>query len=297
MLICFCYQQLQTSGAKERSKTFHLAVAGIQQTSSRLQLERQQLVQKLLRTPPAQAVDDPIRTAAGTLYTVFCKYKLNRGEPSWAMDGQLEVTEATFWRMSTTSATQGRLGGPARYGHKSATSRLLHHVSLDAKFAVERRKRRKEWCGERFKVALNKVKNVSFAQRSAHCDSRIWRPELIEPAAERKQHARAHADDDRRSNRPSPTHRFCRSAIFRPITPCNVWFFWVSRHRSIILAKKMETFSGRFWEIPGSVLKLELLKMLIDPQNATVFFQAVSGKSSWSFSCRWTQYQWEKNSY
>ena len=26
----------------------------------------------------------------------------------------------------------------------------------------------------------------------------------------------------------------------------------------------METFSGRFWEIPGNVLKLELLKMLID---------------------------------
>ena len=29
----------------------------------------------------------------------------------------------------------------------------------------------------------------------------------------------ARADDDRRSNRPSPTHRFCHSAIFRPITP------------------------------------------------------------------------------
>ena len=64
-----------------------------------------------------------------------------------------------------------------------------------------------------------------------------------------------------------PTHRFCHSAIFRPITPYNVWFFWVSRQRSIILAKKMETFSGRFWEIPGNVLKLELLKMLIDHKN------------------------------
>ena len=51
----------------------------------------------------------------------------------------------------------------------------------------------------------------------------------------------ARAVDDRRSNRPTPTHRFCHSAIFRPITPYNVWFFWVSRHRSIILAKKMET--------------------------------------------------------
>ena len=34
--------------------------------------------------------------------------------------------------------------------------------------------------------------------------------------------------------------------------------------------------------------------MLIDHKNASVFFQAVSGKSSWSFSYRWTQHQWEK---
>ena len=107
----------------------------------------------------------------------------------------------------------------------------------------------------------------------------------------------ARVDDDRRSNRPTPTHRFCHSLIFRPITPYNVWFFWVSRHRSFILAQKMETFSGRFWEIPGNVLKLELLKMLIDHKNTSVFFQAVSGMSSWSFSYRWTQYQWAKNSY
>ena len=40
------------------------------------------------------------------------------------------------------------------------------------------------------KVARNEVKNSSFAQRSAHRDSRIWRPELIEPAAERKRRAR-----------------------------------------------------------------------------------------------------------
>ena len=38
--------------------------------------------------------------------------------------------------------------------------------------------------------------------------------------------------------------------------------------------------------------------MFIDHKNASVFFQAVSGMSSWSFSYRWTrQYQWEKNSY
>ena len=41
-----------------------------------------------------------------------------------------------------------------------------------------------------FKVARNEVKNASFAHPSAHRDSRIWRPELIEPAAERKRRAR-----------------------------------------------------------------------------------------------------------
>ena len=42
----------------------------------------------------------------------------------------------------------------------------------------------------RVKVARNEVENALFAQRSAHRDSRIWRPELIEPAAERKRCAR-----------------------------------------------------------------------------------------------------------
>ena len=166
-------------------------------------------------------------------------------------------------------------------------------VKSDFLYTFERDFSSKGWTF--FKVARNEVENASFAQRSAHRDSRIWRPELIEPAAERKRRARA--DDDRRSNWPTPTHRFCHSAIFCPITPYNVRFFWVSRHRSVILAKKMETFSGRFWEIPGNVLKLELLKMLIDHKNTSVFFQAVSGMSSWSFSFRWTQYQWEKKSY
>ena len=75
--------------------------------------------------------------------------------------------------------------------------------------------------------------------------------------------------------------------------PRNVWFFWVSRQRSIILAKKVETFSGRFWEIPKNALNLSYRKLL-DHKNTSVFFQAVSGMSSWSFSYRWTQYQWEK---
>ena len=143
-------------------------------------------------------------------------------------------------------------------------------------------------------VAQNEVKNASFAQPSAHRDSRIWRSELIEPAAEPKRRARG-----RRLTFKSayPDPQILPQCNISSNYPYNVWFFWVSRHRSIILAKKIETFSGRFWEIPGNVLKLELLKMLINHKNALVFFQAVSGKSSWSFSYRWTQYQWEKNSY
>ena len=34
--------------------------------------------------------------------------------------------------------------------------------------------------------------------------------------------------------------------------------------------------------------------MFIDRKNTSVFFQAVSGMSFWSFSYRWTQYQWQK---
>ena len=100
------------------------------------------------------------------------------------------------------------------------------------------------------KVARNEVKNASFAQRSAHHDTRIWRPELIDSAAERKRRAHAAVHFDR--NWPIPTHTFCHSAIFHLNTPCNVWFFWVSRLASIILAKKMETFradSEKFQEM------------------------------------------------
>ena len=43
---------------------------------------------------------------------------------------------------------------------------------------------------EKVKVARNEVKNASFAQRTAHGDSRTWHPELIDLAAERKQRAR-----------------------------------------------------------------------------------------------------------
>ena len=133
------------------------------------------------------------------------------------------------------------------------------------------------------KVARNEVKNSSFAQRSAHREVKNMATG-IDRTGRRAQAGDAHADDDGCSNWPPPTHRFCHSAIFHPITPYNIWFFWVSSQSSIILTKKMEIFSCRFWEIPGNVWKLELSKILIDHKNALVFFQAVSGMSSWSFS-------------
>ena len=54
------------------------------------------------------------------------------------------------------------------------------------------------------KVALNEVENASFAQRSAHRDSRIWRPELIEPPAERNRHG-ARTTTDVQIGLPRPT--------------------------------------------------------------------------------------------
>ena len=47
---------------------------------------------------------------------------------------------------------------------------------------------------EGLKVARNEVENASFAQRSAHRDSRIWRPELIEPVADASTRARTTTD-------------------------------------------------------------------------------------------------------
>ena len=90
-----------------------------------------------------------------------------------------------------------------------------------------------------FKVARNEVKNASFGQRPAHREGKNMVTGI---------------DRTGRwgSNRPTPTHRFCHSAIFHPITPYNVWFFWVRRHRSIILAKKPETFWGNSEKLRNS---------------------------------------------
>ena len=72
------------------------------------------------------------------------------------------------------------------------------------------------------------------------------------------------------------------------ITPCNVWFFSVSRPMAIILGKN----GNIFGQIPGNMWKLGWSKILIEHKRPWVFYPAVSaaGKSSGSFSYRWTQY-------
>ena len=84
-------------------------------------------------------------------------------------------------------------------------------------------------------VARNEVKNASFAQRSAHREGKNMATEIDWNG--RRAQATC-ADVDGRSNRPTPTHRLCHSKIFHWIAPYNVWFFWVGRQRSLILAKK-----------------------------------------------------------
>ena len=67
------------------------------------------------------------------------------------------------------------------------------------------------------KIARNEVKNASFAQRSAHRDSRIWRPELIKPATKRKRRAQPFTSTE--IGLSIPNHTFFNSAIFHPNTP------------------------------------------------------------------------------
>ena len=55
------------------------------------------------------------------------------------------------------------------------------------------------------KVARNEIKNASFAQRSAHRESKNRVLKLIEPAAERNQRARGRR---RTFKSPNPTQRF-----------------------------------------------------------------------------------------
>ena len=177
---------------------------------------------------------------------------------------------------------------------------------------------------------------------------------MIDSAAERKRRARAAVHID----------TIC---LFRPTVFARVQYFiqipppppphnvCLSESKDMCLSfyqKKMETYLGRFWEIPGNVWKFELSKILIREvlqnefwydfrkcpreisagmeitvlkaimhvntvntvpaeisrgpfrksyrnfakppyyhKNALVFHQTFSGKFSWSFSYRWTQYQ------
>ena len=80
-------------------------------------------------------------------------------------------------------------------GGKSCNCRVKDNCPLHGKFQVQSvvykatvttTNDEKDYTGltaQTFKVARNEVENASFAQRSAHRDSRIWRPKLIEPAA------------------------------------------------------------------------------------------------------------------
>ena len=117
--------------------------------------------------------------------------------------------------------------------------------------------------------------------------SKVWRPELIEPAAERQRRVE---DDDGRSNRPTQTHRFCDSAIFHPITPYKVWVFWGSRYRSIIiLGWKWKHFRADF----------EKIHWIIENFNRSQKHLGILPRSLWNVflkwsSYRWTQYQREK---
>ena len=102
-------------------------------------------------------------------------------------------------------------------------------------------------------VARNEVKNASLAQRSSHRDSRIWWPELIDSAAQRKWLAQLFTSTQVVPSRPIV---FGHSAIFHPSTPHNVWFSESADIFYHFTKNKMETFSSRFLEIPGNVWKM-----------------------------------------
>ena len=111
-----------------------------------------------------------------------------------------------------------------------------------------------------FKVARNEVKNASFAQRSAHCEVRNMATGIGRTGC-RAQATRARGRRTFESAYPDP--QILPQCNISSNYPLYVWFFWVSRHRSIILAKKMEIFLGRFWEILGNVFTLYILESVV----------------------------------
>ena len=94
-------------------------------------------------------------------------------------------------KVCTGEETHKRVRTHTRARARAHTQTLtLSHTCTHTHTHTHTHTRKRAHTHNNFKVARNEVKNASFAQRSAHRDSRIWRPELIEPAAERKRRAR-----------------------------------------------------------------------------------------------------------
>ena len=103
-----------------------------------------------------------------------------------------DLLNDTFVNQNNSLNPRGFPYGPT---HLKSVFRLKHIPASDVKKAIQRLPNKMSTGSDLIsyrllKVARNEVENASFAQRSAHRDSRIWRPELIEPAAERKRRAR-----------------------------------------------------------------------------------------------------------
>ena len=92
----------------------------------------------------------------------------------------------SWWAEDSSAAKKGQMWKRRIYIYKKS-HRIRNWQQKKWRYETGRRALHSRFD---FKVARNEVENASFAQRSAHRDSRIWRLELIEPAAERKRRAR-----------------------------------------------------------------------------------------------------------
>ena len=112
--------------------------------------------------------------------------------------------------------------GPARQRCTVAHVAKLNLISPNKLFSFSKKPGEFQKPNYSVKVARNEVENASFAQRSAHRDSRIWRPELIEPAAQRKRRARGRRPTVK-SAYPDP--QILPQCNISSNYPYNVWFF------------------------------------------------------------------------
>ena len=93
--------------------------------------------------------------------------------------------------------------------------------------------------------------------------ARIWQPELIEPAVECKRRARGWQTFKSADSDPKILPQCNISSNY----PYNVWVFWVSRHRSIILdLEKWKHFRADFEKFQ-EMWKLEWSKTLVDTKT------------------------------